>query len=104
MSTTARTAEQDLAFSDYRIITDYAYAVASVKKAQRDVTESPTWMLIGNAQDLLNKAQRVEALRRTADVIGVATRHETAWIAAAEGDTDKVNDMLVDLARTAYNR
>lgn len=104
MNTTTRTAEQTLAFNDYRIITDYAYAVASAKKAQRDAAESPAWMLVSNAQDLLDKAQKAEALRRTADVIGVVSRHEAAWTAAAEGDTDKVNDMLVDLARTAYNR
>lgn len=104
MNTTTRTAEQTLALSDYRIITDYAYAVASVKKAQRDTAESPAWILVSNAQDLLDKAQKAEALRRTADVIGVVSRHEAAWTAAAEGDTDKVNDMLVDLARTAYNR
>ena len=104
MSTTARTAEQTLAFTDYRIITDYAYAVASAKKAQRDVAESPAWMLIANAQDLLDKAQRAESIRRTADALGVTARHEAAWDAAAEGDTDKVNDLVVDLARTAYSR
>lgn len=104
MNTTTRTAEQTLAFNDHRIITDYAYAVAAVKKAQRDVAESPAWMVVANAQDLLDKAQRAEALRRTADVIGVVSRHEAAWIAAAEGDTDRVSDMLVDLARAAYSR
>lgn len=104
MNTTTRTAEQALAFTDYRIITDYAYTVASVKKAQRDVAESPTWMLVGNAQDLLDKAQQAETLRRTADTIGVVARHEDAWTAAAEGDTDKVSDMLADLLRTAHNR
>ena len=104
MSPTDRTAEQNLAFADYRIITDYAYAVASAKKAQRDVAESPAWMLIGNAQDLLDKAQRAETLLRTADAIGVVARHKDAWAAAAEGDTDKVSDMLADLVRTAYGR
>lgn len=104
MNTSTRTAEQTLAFNDYRIVTDYAYAVASVKKAQRDVAESPAWMVVGNAQDLLDKAQRAEALRRMADVIGVVARHEAAWTAAAEGDTDKVSDMLVGLVRTTYNR
>ena len=104
MNTTTRTAEQTLAFNDHRIITDYAYTVASVKKAQRDVAESPAWMVAANAQDLLDKAQRAEAIRRTADIIGVVFRHQAAWTAAAEGDTDKVSDMLVDLARTARNR
>ena len=104
MSTTDRTAEQTLAFTDYRIVTDYAYAVAAAKKAQRDVAESPAWMLIGNTQDLLDKAQRAEALRRTADVTGVAARHQAAWAAAAEGDADRVNDLLVDLAAAAYGR
>ena len=103
MNTTTRTAEQTLAFNDYRIITDYAYAVASVKKAQRDVAETPVWRMVGNAKDLLDKAQRAEMLLRTADAIGVVTRYKDAWDAAAEGDTDKVSDMLVDLARTAYN-
>ena len=104
MSTAPRTAEQTLAFNDYRVITDYAYAVASAKKAQRDVAESPAWMLIGNAQDLLDKAQRAETLLRTADAIGVVARHKDAWAAAAEGDTDKVSDMLADLAAVAYSR
>ena len=104
MSTTARTAEQNLAFADYRIVTDYAYAVASVKKAQRDVAESPAWMLVGNAKDLLEKAEQAETLRRTADAIGVVARHEDAWAAAAEGDTDKVSDMLAGLVRTAHGR
>ena len=104
MSTAPRTAEQTLAFNDYRVITNYAYAVASAKKAQRDVAESPAWVLIGNAQDLLDKAQQAESLRRTADVTGVAARHQAAWAAAAEGDTDRVNDLLVDLAAAAYGR
>ena len=104
MSTTTRTAEQTLAANDYRIITDYAYAVASMKKAQRDVAETPVWRMVGNAKDLLDKAQKAETLRRTADIIGVAARHEAAWTAAAEGDTDKVSDMLVELVRAAYNR
>src|SRR5699024_6468251 len=104
VNTTTRTAEQTLAFNDYRIITDYAYTVASVKKAQRDVAEAPAWMVAANAQDLLDKAQRAEAIRRTADTIGVMARHEDAWTAAAEGNTDKVSDMLADLLRTAHNR
>src|SRR5699024_12340147 len=104
VNTTTRTAEQTLAFNDYRIITDYAYTVASVKKAQRDVAESPAWMVAANAQDLLDKAQRAEAIRRTADIIGVVFRHPAAWTAAAEGDTDKVSDMLADLARSDARR
>ena len=104
MSTTTRRAEQTLAFNDHRIITDYAYAVASAKKAQRDVAESPAWMLVANALDLLGKAQQAESLRRTANDAGVAARHEAAWAAAAEGDTDGASDLLADLLRTAYGR
>ena len=104
MNTTTRTAEQTLAAADYRIITDYAYAVAAMKKAQRDAAEAPVWMVVGNAKDLLDKAQQAEALLRTADTIGVVARNKDAWTAAAEGDTDKVHDMLIDLARTAYGR
>lgn len=95
------TAAKTLAATDYRIVTDYAYAVAAMRKAQRDVAESPEWMMVGNARDLLEKAQTVEVTRKLADVIGVVRRHETAWTAAAAGDTDKVFDLMMDTMKEA---
>lgn len=104
MSTETRTAEQTLAATDYRMVTDYAYAVASMRKAQRDVAESADWMMVGNAQDLLERAQKVDAIRRVADSIGVVSRHGEAWTAAAAGDTDLVSELMMDTMRAAYAR
>lgn len=104
MSTETRTAEQTLAATDYRIITDYAYAVAAMRKAQKDIAESPEWMMVGNAQDLLERAQKVDSIRAVADSIGVVSRHGEAWAAAASGDTDLVSELMQDTMRAAYAR
>lgn len=104
MTEQTRTAEQTLAATDYRMVTDYAYAVAAMRKAQREIAESPEWMMVGNAQDLLERAQKVDSIRTVADSIGVVSRHEAAWAAAAEGDTDQVFDLMTDVMRAAYGR
>ena len=104
MTKQTRTAEQTLAATDYRLITDYAYAVAAMRKAQREIAGSPDWTMVGYAQDLLQRAQTVDSLRKVAESIGVASRHGEACDAAAAGDTDLVYDLMTDTLQEAYGR